>query len=164
MEARHQTDAPTVALLSARGVTFAIHRHAEVRTGEDIRNHTGFTERDIVNSVKTLAFTVEPDALALAAVPGPARIRYGQLAAALGVRRAALRPADAQALKRLDMEPGGVSPICDDPEVTVVFDEAVPAMGRVLCGSGRADTTLELDVADILRVTPTTVVAPVAAS
>jgi len=53
--------------------------------------------------------------------------------------------------------------VCADPGVTVVFDSAVPAMGRVFCGSGRADHTLEVDAADLVRVAPNAVVADIAA-
>ncbi|QDQ12817.1 YbaK/EbsC family protein [Streptomyces spectabilis] len=161
MESTPSSSPPAAALLVAAGVAFSVHQHVGIRTGEDIRIHTAFTEEDIENSLKTVAFTVGPERLVLAAVPGPARIRYGRLASVLGVPRSALKPADEAALQRLDMERGGVGPICDDPGVTVVFDATVPQMGSVLCGSGRSDCTVEAKATDIVRIPSSTMVADI---
>ena len=161
MENAPTSPPPAAALLTAVGVAFNVHRHVEIRTDEDIRTRTGFTEENIENSLKTMAFTVGPDRLVLAAVPGPARIRYGRLASVLGVSRSALRSADEAALRKLDMERGGVGPNCDAPDVTVVFDAAVPQMGMVLFGSGRPHCTVEAKAADIVRVPPKAVVADI---
>ncbi|MFF4032733.1 aminoacyl-tRNA deacylase [Streptomyces sviceus] len=153
---------PAALLLSAADIAFEVHRHEAIRTAEDIRARTAFTEQHRANSVKTMAFVTAPGDVVLAAVPGLARIRYGPLASALGVKRSALRPADEEALRQLDMEPGGVSPLCADPRVTVVFDSAVPRMGRVLCGSGWPQYTVEAESADIVRLAPNAVIADIA--
>lgn len=155
------TSSPAAALLTAAGVAFAVHQHVGIRTGADIRTRTAFTEEDIENSLKTVAFTVAPDRHVLAAVPGPARIRYGRLASVLGVPRSALKSADEAVLRRLDMERGGIGPICDAPDVTVVFDAAVPHMGRVLFGSGRSDCTVEAKAADIVAFPSKAMVADI---
>lgn len=136
-------------ILAAAGADFRVHHHPPVRTAEDIRSLTGFS---IERSVKVMVFTTDEQQVVLAAFPGQARLRYGQLAAALGVRRKALTPAGTDVLRRMGMEPGGVSPVCADPDVTVVLDSAVPGMGRVFCGSGRADHTLEVAAADLVRL------------
>ena len=151
---------PLVEMLSAANVDFTVHQHAEIRTAEDIQSRTWFS---IERSVKALAFSVDGDRVVLAAVPGPARLQYGRLATAISVRRSALKPASADILAALQMEPGGVSPICRDPDVTVVLDSAIPRMGRVFCGSGRADCTLELLGADIARFVRDAVVSEIAA-
>lgn len=75
--------------------------------------------------------------------------------------RSALKSADEAALRKLVMERGGVGPICDAPDVTVVFDAAVPRMGTVLCGSGRPDCTVEARASDIVRIPPNAVVADI---
>ncbi|GAA1010994.1 YbaK domain-containing protein [Streptomyces sp. F-3] len=158
-----ETDAPALPLvqpLRDAGVDFTVHEHPVIRTAEDIRSRTDFP---VERSVKVMAFTAEGGRVLLAAVPGPARLQYGRLAAAVGVRRSSLEPAGADVLAALDMEPGGVSPLCTRPDVTVVLDSAVPDMGRVFCGSGRADRTLELEAADILRMAHHPVVAGIAA-
>jgi Cys-tRNA(Pro)/Cys-tRNA(Cys) deacylase len=61
------------------------------------------------------------------------------------------------------MERGGVSPICTGPGVTVVFDSRVPKMGRVLCGSGRSDCTVEAEASDIIRIAANILIADIAA-
>lgn len=150
-----------VDVLIAFGVQFTLHRHAHVRSTDDIRERTNLsTER----SVKTIAFSVGPDSLLLAAVPGPARVKYGQLAAAIGVQRAALRPAQPAMLSAVGMEPGGVSPICNDAKVTVVLDTTVLQLGLAYCGSGQPDSTVELDTGDLVRLIPNLVVADITGS
>ncbi|MHC5702406.1 aminoacyl-tRNA deacylase [Streptomyces tirandamycinicus] len=149
-------------LLEGAGAAYIVHRHEPIRTGEDILAHTAFTQENVVHSVKTLAFSSGSDSIVLASIPGPGRIRYGQLAAAVGVRRSDIRPASPEILQRLGMEPGGVTPLCADPLVTVVFDTAVTTMGRVLCGSGSSDHTLEADLSDIMKAVPQRVVADIA--
>ncbi|MET8079249.1 YbaK/EbsC family protein [Streptomyces sp. NPDC005303] len=153
---------PAALLLSAADIAFELHRHEAIRTAEDIRTRTAFTEQERASSVKTMAFVTVPRGMVLAAVPGLARIRYGPLASALGVHRSVLKPADEEVLRQLDMEPGGVSPLCADPGVTVVFDSAVPLMGRVLCGSGWAQYTVEAESADIVRLAPNALIADIA--
>lgn len=140
---------PLADFLRAAGVRFVLHQHRAVRTAEDIRSGTDFP---VASSVKVMAFGVGADRLALAAFPGTHRLKYGRLAAALEVSRSVLRPAEPARLAALGMEPGGVSPFCTQPGVTLVVDSAVPGLGRVFCGSGRADHTLEVDAADILRL------------
>jgi len=150
-----------VDVLTASGIQFTLHRHAHVRSTDDIRERTNLS---IERSVKTIAFSVGPDWLVLAAVPGPARIRYGQLATAIGVQRTALRPAQPAMLSAVGMEPGGVSPICTDAKVTVVLDTTVPQLGLVYCGSGQPDSTIELDTGDLVRLVPNLVVADITSS
>ncbi len=59
------------------------------------------------------------------------------------------------------MEPGGVSPICSDPDVIVVVDESVVGMGNVYCGGGTSTTTIEIDADAIAKVAVSPVVAAV---
>jgi Cys-tRNA(Pro)/Cys-tRNA(Cys) deacylase len=149
-----------VDVLSAAGVRFLVHAHPEIRTATDIEALDTFV---VERSVKVLAFTVDGNRLVLAAIPGPARLQYGRLAAALGTRRALLKPADPARLAALGMQPGGVSPLCADPAVTIVFDTSIPGMGPVFCGSGSADRTLEVEAAEIVRLAPNAVIAEIAA-
>jgi Cys-tRNA(Pro)/Cys-tRNA(Cys) deacylase len=59
------------------------------------------------------------------------------------------------------MEPGGVSPICADPDVVVLVDESVVGMGTVYCGGGTSTTTIEIDADAIARVAISPVIAAV---
>jgi Cys-tRNA(Pro)/Cys-tRNA(Cys) deacylase len=134
--------------LDAAGESYRVHTHPAIRGEADLH----LTGLDWTTSVKTLAFGLPDGTLALVGVPGPARVHYGAVARALGVSRSQLRPASAQAMTGLGMQPGGVSPICADPGVVVLLDSSVPGMGAVYCGGGTPEATVEVDAAALLRI------------
>jgi Cys-tRNA(Pro)/Cys-tRNA(Cys) deacylase len=143
--------------LDAAGIPYVLHTHPPIRGEADLH----LTRLDWETSVKTLAFELPDGRLALVAVPGPAKVQYGAIARALGVPRSALRQADEHRVVALGMEPGGVSPICSDPDVIVVVDESVVGMGKVYCGGGTSTTTIEIDADAIAKVAVSPVVAAV---
>ncbi len=147
-----------VSALRTAGVDFVVHTHPPIRTEADLH----LTGLDLSASVKTLAFGLPDGGLVLVGMPGLWRVRYAAIAAALGVSRSQLRPAGPDRLAAVGMLPGGVSPICADPATVVLLDASLPGSGRVYCGGGSPDTTIELDVDDILRVAVAPLVAPVA--
>ncbi|NUP41568.1 MAG: YbaK/EbsC family protein, partial [Streptomyces sp.] len=73
-----------------------------------------------------------------------------------------LSPAGADRLARAGMRPGGVCPVSADRAAAVVFDETISGLGRVHCGSGRPDSSIEIDTADLMAAVPTAVSAPIA--
>jgi Cys-tRNA(Pro)/Cys-tRNA(Cys) deacylase len=145
------------AALDAAGIPYVVHEHLPIRTEADLH----LTGLSFQTSVKTLVFELPDGRLVLVAVPGPARVQYGAVARALGVSRSALRQADEGRVVALGMEPGGVSPICADPDVVVLVDESVVGMGTVYCGGGTSTTTLEVQAESILTVAAAPVVAAV---
>lgn len=147
-----------VQALEAAGIDFVLHTHPAARTESELH----LTGLDRSTSVKTLAFELPDGALALVGIRGPWRARYGAIAQALGVSRSKLRPASSDLLAAVGMEPGGVSPVCDAASVVVLLDATIPGMGRVYCGGGTPETTLELDADDILRVAARPLVAAIA--
>lgn len=149
-----------VEALEAAGIDFVVHSHPSIRTESDLH----LTGLDKAAAVKTLAFELPDGGLALVGIRGPSRARYGAIAQALGVPRSKLRPAPSDLLVTVGMEPGGVSPVCDAAGVVVLLDATIPGMGRVYCGGGTSETTLELDADDILRVAARALVAAVADS
>lgn len=148
-----------VETLRASGVRFLLHEHPGVTDAAEVCAALGVP---LSRTVKTLAFVTPEDRLVLAALPGHTRLRYGPPARAAGVRRTALSPAGAEHLARLGMLPGGVCPVSPDPTTVVVLDDTVPALGRVHCGSGRPDTTIEIDTADLTAALPTARTAAIA--
>ncbi|MFT4296311.1 MAG: YbaK/EbsC family protein [Micropruina sp.] len=134
--------------LDAAGESYRVHTHPPIRGEADLH----LTGLDWTTSVKTLAFGLPDGTVALVGVPGPSRVQYGAVARALGVSRSQLRPASADAVAALGMQPGGVSPVCADPGVVVLLDSSVPGMGSVYCGGGDPETTIELDAAALLRI------------
>ena len=134
-------------ILGDAGIPFAVHDHEPVATVAEIVVALPFPAED---HVKTLAFTAG-DRIVLAALRGSDRLQFGRLARALGVGRdriAALAPEHVR--DELGLEPGGVCPLVDRDDVTVLVDRHVLDRPRVFCGSGRNDATLELAPADLV--------------
>jgi len=146
-----------LAALDAAGEAYRVHTHPPIRGEADLP----LTGLDWTTSVKTLAFSLPDGTVALVGVPGPARVKYGAVAQALGVPRAQLRPATMEAVAALGMEPGGVSPVCAEPGVIVLLDSSVPGMGTVYCGGGDPRITLELDAGALARVAARPVIAAI---
>lgn len=145
----------SVVVLDAAGASYRVHRHPPVMRAED----HAISGLDPVHSVKTLAFAIPDEQVVLVALPGLARLGYGQLARALGSSRSQLKPASAEQLARLGMKPGGVCPFSLDPSVRVVVDSRVVELPVVYCGSGDPHATIELAPHQLLRACPTAVVA-----
>lgn len=144
--------------LAAAGIEFVVHTHPPIRTEADLP----LTGLDPATSVKTLAFQLPDGDLVLVGMPGLWRVKYAAIAAALGVSRSQLRPAGAERLAAIGMQPGGVSPVCADPAAIVLLDASLPGSGRVYCGGGTPETTIEVDADDILRLAARPLVAPIA--
>jgi Cys-tRNA(Pro)/Cys-tRNA(Cys) deacylase len=142
---------PVAATVLARAaVPHRLHRHPPARTEAELH----LTGLDIDTSAKTLAFSLPDGRFILAAIPGRARLRYGNLARALGVPRSALRPMQPDELLELGMEPGGVTPICTDPRATLVLDHSLLAHDVVYCGSGLPDISVEVSPAHLASLSP----------
>lgn len=146
------------AVLDQAGVTYRLHHHPPVRTEADLH----LTGLDIQTSAKTLAFALPDGRIVLAAIPGPARLRYANLARAIGVSRSALRPAAPDQLAGLGMEPGGVGPVSADPRVQLVLDSSLADSPVLYCGSGLPEISVELAATDLLAISPGTLVADLA--
>ncbi|MFE1884547.1 aminoacyl-tRNA deacylase [Streptomyces diastatochromogenes] len=146
-------------VLAALGASLRLHEHPDVAEVLDVCAALGVP---LERTVKTLAFVTPEDRLVLAALPGHARLRYGALARAAGIRRTDLSPAGAGRLARAGMRPGGVCPVSADGAAVVVFDETVGGLGRVHCGGGRPDSSIEIDAAELIAAVPTAATAPIA--
>jgi Cys-tRNA(Pro)/Cys-tRNA(Cys) deacylase len=138
-----------IELLRANGVAHQVSEHAPIRTYDDVQRVLGLPPDRLL---KTMVFRTAAGRFLLVALPVLHRVSYGKLARAAGVPRAQLRQADAADLALIGMEPGGASPVCDGRDAAVIFDAAVPGMGRVYCGSGRADRSIQVDADDLLRL------------
>jgi Cys-tRNA(Pro)/Cys-tRNA(Cys) deacylase len=135
-----------VEILEAAGVEFVLHEHVPVATVAEILMALPFPAEE---HVKTLAFTAGGNVV-LASLRGSDRLRFGQLARAIGVGRDTISPLSPERVRdELGLEPGGVCPLVDRADVTVLFDRRVLDLPRAFCGSGRNDATLELAPADL---------------
>lgn len=135
-------------ILHKAGAEFDVFDHPPIRTYEDIKNTLNLPADSLL---KTMAFRAE-GGFVLASLPILSRISFGALAKSIGTSRARLQPADDADLAQLGMQIGGVSPLSEVPGTKVLFDTSVSGMGRVYCGSGRADRTISLHVEDLIRV------------
>lgn len=152
-------DTAAAIVLARAGVPHQLHEHPAARTGADLH----LTGLDVTTSAKTLAFELPDGRAVLAAIPGRARLRYGDLARSLGIPRSALRPLGVDALARLGMEPGGVTPVCTDPSTVLVIDRALLTHEVLYCGSGSPTVTVELATADLLALVPDAILADLTA-
>jgi Cys-tRNA(Pro)/Cys-tRNA(Cys) deacylase len=144
-----------VEILRAHGAPFVLHEHVPVSTVAEILVALPFPAEE---HVKTLAFEAD-GRVALAAVRGSDRIRYGKLARALGVARDRIAPLQGDRVRtELGLEPGGVCPLVDRPGIVVLLDHRVLELPRAFCGSGRNDATLELAPSDLARASGAAVV------
>ncbi|MER5387061.1 YbaK/EbsC family protein [Streptomyces sp. NPDC002688] len=146
-------------VLAALGASFRLHEHPDVTSPVEVCAALGVP---LERTVKTLAFVTPEDHLLLAVVPGHARLRYGALARAVGIRRGDLSPAGTERLTRAGMQPGGVCPVSADRAATVVFDETVGSLGLVHCGSGRPGSSIEIEAAELMAAVPTAATAQIA--
>ncbi len=142
------------AILRDAGIPFVLHEHTPVATVAEIVVALPFPAQE---HVKTLAFTAD-GAVVLAALRGSDRLQFGRLARALGVGRDRIAPLSPERVREeLGLEPGGVCPLVDRDDVTVLVDRRALELPRVFCGSGRNDATFELAPADLVAASRATV-------
>lgn len=154
MASMDESPAP-IRTLQSLGLPFRVHQHPPARNFDELH----LTGLDVDSSAKTLAFVLGDGTVALAAIPGRGRLRYGRLAGALGVSRAALRPAGPDDLLRLDMAPGGVSPISGASDVRLVLDTSLTGLDVLYCGGGRPELSIEITPDALLRAMPAAILA-----
>lgn len=149
-----------IGLLTARGVTFRVHEHADSRTVADAKARLPFPLEQLL---KTVVFRVKNGPWLLVACKGQDRVDYRKLAEAVGTRRADIvqpTPADVEAA--LGYVVGAISPFPPNAETQTIVDASAAAtMGTVYCGIGRADRTLEIAIVDVIAVAKAQV-APIA--
>ncbi len=145
-------------ILGTHEVQYTLHSHVPLLTLRDIEEHVTFP---VEGMVKTMVFRVKPSTWVLVALGAYSRVDYRKLAEALGVKRGALVQALPEEVEaELGFQVGGVAPIPPREGVLAVYDEAVVGLDVVTVGSGRNDVTLEIKMADLLRVVRP-IVAPI---
>lgn len=150
-----ETEPIAARTLTQAALDFRLHRHPAARNQAELH----LTGLDVNTSAKTLAFRLPDGSLVLAAIPGTARLRYPNLAKALGIPRSALRPAEPEALATVGMSPGGVSPVCPDSAVRLVVHHRLMELEVLYCGSGVPEATIELTPATLRQLRPDLLVA-----
>lgn len=138
-------------ILSGSGVPHQIHEHRETRTVEDAACNLSFP---VDRLVKTIAFRTRNGGIVLAALRGTRRVDYARLAALVGVNRKDLFSLSPEEVRDVTgVEPGSVSPVMPLDGAEVFIDEDVLSITpTIYCGFGRPDRTLEIDAADMARL------------
>jgi Cys-tRNA(Pro)/Cys-tRNA(Cys) deacylase len=142
------------SFLEGCAASYAVHQHTPVISFEDAKHVLPF---DPVTMVKSLAFRLPGGGYGLAALRAVDRADYKKIADNLGVRRADLKLASGGEIAgELGMTPGGVAPLPING-ATVVMDHRAAALTTIFCGTGRNDATLEIAVAELIRISGATV-------
>lgn len=119
---------------------------------EDVADNLPF---DVARLAKTIAFRTKDGRIVLALLRGTARVDYPRLSALVGVSRRDLVPlSPIEVLELLGVEPGSVSPLMLQDDLAVFIDDDVlTILPTIFCGIGRPDRTVELVVADLVKLT-----------
>jgi Cys-tRNA(Pro)/Cys-tRNA(Cys) deacylase len=140
-----------VALLIAHNLPFTIHEHPPSYTVADAKAQLPFP---VERLLKTIAFKLKTGGCILAALRGPDRVDYRNLAAAVEAKRADIVQLSLEEVIDLfGVEVGTVSPISGLGSAQVIFDTQVSTTETLFCGIGRADRTLEIHLLDLVRLT-----------
>ncbi|WP_222266335.1 Cys-tRNA(Pro) deacylase [Modestobacter marinus] len=145
---------PAVRALERARASFSLH---EYDPADGAGGH-GYGEvavaalgADPARVFKTLVTRVD-GALTVAVVPVSAQLDLKALAAAAGGRRAAMaEPADAE--RATGYVRGGISPLGQRKALPTVVDESALGFPTVLISAGRRGLQVELDPADLVRLT-----------
>lgn len=141
--------------LENSGLPYHIHSHPAVCTMDEAHRLVPHLTQ---NLIKTIVFKIKNGHWILAAVYKTDRIDYKKLAAALDVKRTALRSiAPDQVIKDLGFQVGGVGPFDVRNDSRVVVDTKLAGIGTIFCGSGLNTQTIEMDMGNLIGLVKATV-------
>jgi Cys-tRNA(Pro)/Cys-tRNA(Cys) deacylase len=146
---------PATVALDRAGISYTLHPYAFDKGasrassyGEEAAALLGIDPRRIF---KTLIAAVD-NRLVCAVVPVASRLNLKALAGAAGGRRAELAdPAKAQRATGYVL--GGISPLGSKSAISVVVDSSATGLATVFVSAGKRGLQVELDPADLLRLT-----------
>lgn len=140
------------AALAAAGVVHRVHAYThDGRSTDHGREAVDALGVDDQRVLKTLVIEVD-GVLAVAVLPVPHQLDLKAAAAALGGRRG--RMADRRAAERsTGYVLGGVSPLGQRSTLPTVVHDEVLQHDTVLCSAGQRGLELELDPAELVRLT-----------
>jgi Cys-tRNA(Pro)/Cys-tRNA(Cys) deacylase len=146
---------PAVRTLERAGVRFSVHEY-DPAAGEPGAHGYGEVAvtalgADPAQVFKTLVTRVD-GALTVAVVPVAGQLDLKALAAATGGRKAAMAdPADAE--RATGYVRGGISPLGQRKPLPTVVDDSALRFGTVMVSAGRRGLQVELEPADLVRLT-----------
>ena len=153
---------PAVAALTRAGIAHEVHRyrHDPRSTYFGDEAVTAMTEAlgvDARQIFKTLVVETAPSGggragLAVAIVPVPHKLSLKAMAAALGVPKVTMAPAD-RVTRSTGYVLGGVSPLGQKQRLPTVLDSSALDWPIVLCSAGRRGLEVSLAPADLREAT-----------
>jgi Cys-tRNA(Pro)/Cys-tRNA(Cys) deacylase len=143
---------PATAALAAAGVSFVAHPYshdpAAASYGLEAAEMLGM---DPARVFKTLMVDVD-GRLAAGVVPVSGNLDLKAFAAALGGKKASMAdPAAAE--RRTGYVLGGISPLGQRQSSPTVVDDSALTLGTILISGGRRGLDIELDPAELIRLT-----------
>jgi Cys-tRNA(Pro)/Cys-tRNA(Cys) deacylase len=149
---------PATVALAAAGIRFTAHSYehdpANRNFGTEAASALGLDPERVF---KTLVADVD-GRLVVAIVPVTGRLDLGEIAAAVGGKRASLAdPAVAQ--RKTGYVVGGISPIGQKSRLKTVLDETAELFDTVFVSGGKRGFDLQLAPSDLIAVTAAAVAA-----
>ncbi len=146
-----------IKFLDDKGVKYFIHSHKSVRTANEAESELNGIVSGI--QLKTIAVQQRIDSdkyiLLLLVLRSVDRLDFKKLSRFLIVPRSRIKNATVEQLENdLGVEPGGVSPICFDKNIQIIFDENIRSninsSEMITCGIGLSTKTLEIGLCDLI--------------
>lgn len=146
---------PALVLLHREGVAHRVHRYAhDPRAGSYGLEAAAALGVDPDRIFKTLLADVDGE-LCVGVVPVTMQLDLKALASALGAKKAAMAD-PSRAERATGYVVGGISPLGQRRAHRTVLDETVELWDTVHVSAGRRGLEVELDPADLLRLTGAT--------
>ncbi|MGA9873048.1 MAG: Cys-tRNA(Pro) deacylase [Rhodococcus sp. (in: high G+C Gram-positive bacteria)] len=158
---------PALAVLIDAGVDHRVHTYQHDRTADSFGTEaadilTGRLGISASQVFKTLVVKRADTTLAVAILPVTTSLSLKSAATALGARKVAMA-GRAEVERSSGYVFGGVSPLGQKRALPTVVDESALGWDRIFCSGGRRGLEIELDPAELVRLTRA-VTAPVAAA
>jgi Cys-tRNA(Pro)/Cys-tRNA(Cys) deacylase len=139
---------PATRALSACGIPFAIHRHAQpVHSLEQAARERGLAPGQILRS---LLFRLDDGGFVLVLMPGRVQVSWPRLRRYLGVSRVTTATPQ-EVLEVTGYLPGTVTPFGLRQPVRLLADMRLLQVDRISVGAGLPDTGLILERDDLVR-------------
>jgi Cys-tRNA(Pro)/Cys-tRNA(Cys) deacylase len=149
---------PATAAVTQAGIAFTLHEYDydpnAQRIGLQAAEALGISPDRLL---KTLMAKAGAEVVCVL-VPSDREVSLKKLAVAAGAKDAALLP-PAEAERVTGYHIGGISPFGQRRRVRVLLEQSATGFARVLVNGGRRGLQIELDPADLARLTAATVAA-----
>ena len=136
-------------ILTQKNINFKLILHDDIPTVKDAKEKVDF---NIDKCYKTIAFKYD-ERFIFISLKAEDSIDYTKLCSKLNIKRKNLKKADSNELEKLfGYESGGIAPISVSKEIAVIFDDKIKNENVIYCGSGRRNTTIEINAKDLIML------------